>query len=114
LAEISTPSCCTDKERRLISERTKAALAAAKARGVRLGNCTGGVHLRGLSNDAVASIKDKTDEHARSIQPMIDAITGRGIKSANGIAKALNEAGIPTIRGRQWTERSVLNLMQRF
>jgi DNA invertase Pin-like site-specific DNA recombinase len=103
-----------EKERRLISERTKAALAAAKARGVRLGNRTGGVHLRGLGNDAaVASIKDKADEHARSIEPMIDAITGRGIKSAKGIAKALNEAGIPTIRGRQWTARSVLNLMQR-
>jgi DNA invertase Pin-like site-specific DNA recombinase len=103
-----------EKERRLISERTKAALAAAKARGVRLGSRTGGAHLRGLGNDAaIASIKNKADEHAKSLQPMILAIKARGIKSANGIAKALNDANIPTVRGKLWDARSVLNLLRR-
>jgi DNA invertase Pin-like site-specific DNA recombinase len=103
-----------EKERRLISERTKAALVAAKARGVRLGSRTGGAHLRGLGNDAaIASIKNKADEHAKSIEPTILAIKARGIKSANGIAKALNDANIPTVRGKLWDARSVLNLLRR-
>jgi hypothetical protein len=70
-----------------------------------------GAYLRGLGNDvAVASIKSKADEYARSMQPMILAMKARGIKSANGIAKTLNDANIPTVRGKLWDVRSVLNL----
>jgi len=84
-----------EKERALISERTKAALKAAKARGTRLGN----PRLAEAAAWGVASSKAAADQFAANILPVIREIQAGGAKSANAIATALNKRGITTARG---------------
>lgn len=104
-----------EKERSLISARTKAALAAAKARGVRLGNPKGANAFgdkRGFRQGTEAS-KVAAQERAQRLASTIASIKAEGIKSANAIAAELNERGIATARGGKWTARSVLNVLAR-
>lgn len=103
-----------EKEAKVISERTKHALAAAKARGTKLGNPNGAAHLKGLGNDsAVQALKAGAQERADGLAGVITAIQAEGITSANGIANALNARHIATPRGGKWTARSVLNVLER-
>jgi DNA invertase Pin-like site-specific DNA recombinase len=98
-----------EKERALISERTKAALKAAKARGTRLGN----PRLAEAAALGVASSKAGADQFAANILPIIREIQAGGAKSANAIASALNKRGIPTARGREWTHVQVAAVLSR-
>jgi DNA invertase Pin-like site-specific DNA recombinase len=93
-----------EDERRRISERTKAALAAAKARGTKLGGYREG---HGLTPEVRAkAAKERTakaTQGALAVLPAIQRIQQQqGISSASGIAKALNEQGIATPRGGRW------------
>lgn len=98
-----------EKERAMIGARTKAALAAAKARGVRLG----GPKLVKARKSAVASIKALADQHAANVHPVIREIRRAGATSLHQIADALNARGITTPRGRQWYASSVRNVLKR-
>ena len=93
-------------EGRRISDRTKAALAAAKRRGVKLGSpdpAKGGA--------ATASVRrDATTKVAPQAMPVITALRAAG-QSLRAIASALNEAQIPTAMGGQWHASSVRNLI---
>jgi DNA invertase Pin-like site-specific DNA recombinase len=102
-------------EREAISSRTKAALACAKARGVKLGSRTGGKHLQGMGyhKAAVASLKASADARARDLKEVLADLVHEGITSANAQAHALNARGIITPRGGRWTARSVLNVKAR-
>lgn len=103
-----------EKERSLIAQRTKDALAAAKARGVKLGNPNGAEHLRGRGNrEAVEAVTQGAQDRAKMLAGVLDNLRAQGITSANGMAKALNAQGIATARGGQWTARSVLNVLER-
>ncbi|GJE81239.1 recombinase family protein [Methylorubrum thiocyanatum] len=103
-----------EKEAKVISERTKHALAAARARGTKLGNPNGAAHLKGLGNgSAVEALKAGAMERAEGLSGIIAGIKAEGITSANGIAGALNARHIATPRGGKWTARSVLNVMGR-
>src|SRR5215207_5323102 len=103
-----------EKERALISERTKAALAAAKARGQTLGNPKGAAHLRAYGNTkAVEAVRTDAQARAEAFGRVIGELRGEGVTSANGLAKAMNERRIATARGGLWTARSVLNVLQR-
>jgi len=100
-------------ERKLISERTRNAMQAAKAKGRRFGNPHGARALRGVGNKAaVKAIKASADRHARDILPIIDDIRAIGVHTLQGIADELNARGIVTAREGRWyaaTVRSVLN-----
>ena len=101
-------------ERKAISERTKAALAAAKRRGTVLGNPNGARALRGCGNvAAVEAIKAKAQHFARDVAPIIADIQASGITTLKGIARELNERTILTPRNRQWYPTSVKAVMAR-
>ena len=103
-------------ERKMISARTKAALAAAKARGKRLGNVNGAAALRraGKGNiAAVGTIKAGADRHAARVLPVIQDIRTAGIDTLDGIARELNARSILTARGGQWHATTVRNLLAR-
>lgn len=105
-----------EKERSMISERTKQALAAAKARGVVLGNAKGEgftaeIQLAGAVAAAEAR-KEKADVFAARVKPMIERLQGEGL-SLRGVAEALNGKGIKTPRGKEWTATAVKNALAR-
>jgi hypothetical protein len=85
------------KEREMISERTKAALAAAKARGKKLGG-----YREGALEKANAKRTKAADERATKL---IVPMKGQG-KSLKAIADRLNEMGIATVRGGTWEAKA--------
>jgi DNA invertase Pin-like site-specific DNA recombinase len=99
-----------EKEREMISMRTKAGLAAAKARGVILGNRT---NLEEARAEAVKVIKNKADSFAARLRAPIERMKNCGMTLAE-IAKELNEQGTPTARGGNWDAASVCRLVARW
>jgi DNA invertase Pin-like site-specific DNA recombinase len=79
-----------EKERRLIAERTKAALAAKKAQGARLGNPRNIAAAGALGREALIS---GPDQFAASLVPLVRAIQGTGAVTLEAITRALNERG---------------------
>jgi DNA invertase Pin-like site-specific DNA recombinase len=103
-----------EDEREIISQRTTAALAVAKARGIELGNPNGARALRGLGNTyAVAAVKTKADAHMDRVLPVIEAIRGEGTTTLHGIAAELHRRGILAARGGQRYATTVKNLLHR-
>jgi DNA invertase Pin-like site-specific DNA recombinase len=99
-----------EKERRLIADRTRAALAIRKASGARLGNPT---NLIGAGERGRAIAQAAADEHARGLLPLLRSIRAEGAQSIGAITIALNERKIPTVRGARWHVSSVMNLLAR-
>lgn len=105
-----------EDEARRISERTKAALAAAKARGVKLGNPNGARALRGKqvgNKQAVAVVKANAARRADSLNSIVGDLRSKGVTSVRAIATELNAQGIMTPRGGQWHSTSVHRLLTR-
>lgn len=104
------------QEREAIAKRTREALAAAKARGVRLGNPNGAAALRRANKGNAASvgvIKANAAEHATNLAPVVEALREEGIVSLGAMAEALNDRGMLTPRGGRWHKSSVRNLLAR-
>lgn len=100
----------------MISERTKAALAAAKARGVKLGNPNGARALRGKqtgNTEAVVAVQRKAQEHAANLSSILDDIRAQGITSVRKIADELNRRDIIPPRGGEWHPTTVVRLLAR-
>lgn len=98
---IHVLSAVAEHEREMISARTKAALAAARRRGVRLGtpaNLTERDAARGR-NMGRQALTVKARATAADLLPVVEQIRGEGIVSFSGIARVLTERGIPTARG---------------
>ena len=100
----------------LISERTKAALTAAKARGAKLGNPNGARALRGKqtgNSEAVAKIKANAAQRAQSLIWIVEDITCSGVTTVRGIAEELNRRGVHAPRGDAWHPTAVSRLLTR-
>ncbi len=99
-----------EAEARMISERTVAALAAAKARGVRLGNPTNLPDAQAAGHETLVK---QADEHAAKVVGTIKEIVRAGTVSVHKIADKMNERGVPTRRGGAWSGTSVSNMIKR-
>ena len=101
-----------EQERTMISARTKAALAAAKARGVKLGkpeNLSG--RDKGCETSAMVR-RARAEARAADLLPTITALRGEGFTTFVALAQALNERGIPTTRGARWHPAQVQRVLQ--
>ena len=96
-----------EHERSMISDRTKRGLAAAKARGVKLG----GPKLPQARKAAQIAIRESAKRHAANVVPIIRDIQRAGARTLREIAAALNARGIPTARGGQWHAMTVRNVL---
>ncbi len=97
-------------EARKISERTKVALAAAKARGVRLGSPTPTAGSK-AGNEAIQA---RAQTFAQRVLPIINSIKAQGMTSLREIAAELTARGVQTARGgSQWHASQVVNLLAR-
>jgi DNA invertase Pin-like site-specific DNA recombinase len=98
-----------EKERAMIAARTKAALIAAKARGVKLG----GPKLAQARKLALETIGAAADNHAANVRPIIRDIRKAGATTLREIADALNARGVATARGGRWHAMTVSNVLAR-
>ena len=100
-------------EAKRISERTKAALQAAKLRGAKLGGFRGAmptVRMRKLSAEALQA---RTEARVADLAPIIKELQATGKTSLRAIAAGLNDQGIPTARGREWSSVQVMRILER-
>ncbi len=111
-----------EDEARRISDRTKAALAAAKARGAKLGSARPG-HWKGREQARLAGLakarqrsatvlKQAADEAYRDIYPVVTELRGKGL-SLRQIAAELNAMGHTTRRGKPWNPMQVKHVLAR-
>jgi DNA invertase Pin-like site-specific DNA recombinase len=99
-----------EEERHMISKRTKDALAAAKARGSKLGGYRGGPVPDGRLGAAERRLK--ADQHAALVLPTIAELRQQDM-SLHQVAAALAERGVRTPRGGAWTATSVRRVLAR-
>jgi DNA invertase Pin-like site-specific DNA recombinase len=99
-----------EKERRLIAERTRLALAAKKATGARLGNPRNLNEAGALGRRTLAS---EADRLAANVLPIVQELRAAGLKALGAIAAALNSRGVRTARGGRWHVSTVRNLLRR-
>jgi len=98
----------------MISARTKAALAAARRKGVVLGGDRGARLTNKARKAGAAAMASRAAARAADLMPTINELELRGITSRRAIAKALTEAGIPTARGTgQWSAVQVARVLER-
>lgn len=95
-----------EQERAFISLRTKAALAAAKAKGKRLGG------LRDKTMKRNAAVQANAGERANRLAGIVQPLRQSGA-TLQGIADELNQAGIPAARGGLWHAKQVQRMLRR-
>jgi DNA invertase Pin-like site-specific DNA recombinase len=99
-----------EKERALIADRTRAALAQQKAQGTVLGNRT---NLQYAQAKGVATNRKVADSFAANVLPIVRQIQAAGATTHRAIAQALNARGVRTARGGVWHDSTVRNLLAR-
>jgi DNA invertase Pin-like site-specific DNA recombinase len=99
-----------EKERALISERTRAALAQRKAQGVLLGNRTNLAEAQAKGSEATRAA---ATEFARNVLPLIREIQASGKTSLRAIAAELTRRNVRTARGGAWGAEAVRTVLLR-
>ena len=93
-----------EKERRMISERTRAALAVRKGQGAKLGNRTNLAEAQAIG---AARTAEAARRFAENTAPVIREIQNSGVASLRKVAAALNTRGVRTARGGRWQATQV-------
>lgn len=104
--ELHLYAMLAEQERDFISLRTKAALAEAKARGVKLGG------LRPKTEKRNEAIQAGADANAQKVAALLLPLKAAG-KSLREIAAALNASGVTTPRGNPWSASQVMRTLER-
>jgi DNA invertase Pin-like site-specific DNA recombinase len=99
----------SEKERELISTRTKAALKVLKDKGIQLGNQT---NLDEARLKGHATNREKASDFAQNVLPMIQQMRDSG-ETLPAIADKLNNLGVKTRRGGTWYASTVTNILKR-
>lgn len=100
-------------ERKAISKRTIEALAAAKARGVKLGGNRGNLHDLKIGHLISAEVRSKLSlDRARELLPFLENAKASGATSLRQLASYLNDKGIPAARGGSWSANQVARVIQ--
>lgn len=112
---VGVMALVAEEEGRAISARTKAALEAARARGVKLGGPVNGApeHMRAIASAGGAAARKAADERAGYLADAVAAIRADGVGTLAGIAGALNARGYQTPRGSAWSATQVGRLLAR-
>jgi DNA invertase Pin-like site-specific DNA recombinase len=98
-----------EHEAKVISERTKAALAATKRRGVQLGGYRGTTITKAMRKAATAAIEKRAGCHGL----LIKEVQASGATSLRAIAEGLNQRQIPTAKGGRWSATQVMRVLDR-
>jgi DNA invertase Pin-like site-specific DNA recombinase len=109
---IGIMAVMAEHERRMISERTKAALAAAKRRGVKLGGDRGARLPAKAMAAGRAVIADRSRARALDLAPTIEELRSAGRVSLRELAAGLDERGIPAARGGRWSANQVARMLE--
>lgn len=109
---VSLLASVAELEAGLISQRTKAALAEAKKRGVKLGNPRPRGPTPGMEKAAAEARIEKARKRAIDVLPIIDQIRGEGAETLTAIAAELARMGIPTPSGQgRWHAATVARIL---
>jgi DNA invertase Pin-like site-specific DNA recombinase len=101
-----------EQEAVAISDRTKAALAARKARGLPLGNTTTLVIGNAYTAARASSVaSEEARKAAQRVLPIVSRLKHAGF-SLHAIARQLNADAVPSARGGKWTPTSVRNILR--
>jgi DNA invertase Pin-like site-specific DNA recombinase len=97
----------------MIRARTKAALAAAKRRGAKLGGDRGARLTAKARAKGAAAMAEKAARRTADVLPVITEVQAAGATSLRAIAAGLNERGIPTAQVGRWTATQVAGVLGR-
>jgi DNA invertase Pin-like site-specific DNA recombinase len=98
----------------LISQRTRAALAAAKARGKKLGGSRGGALSAAAREAGRLAQRERAARRASDLRRTLSDLKLQGFNSSAALARALSDRGVPTARGRKhWSPTQVNRLLAR-
>lgn len=111
---LQSMASVAELEAGLISERTKAALRAKVARDGQWDRKAAHHLIPGAGQQAAAAaVKEAADARAADLVGHLKALQAAGVSSLQALARRLNEDGIPTARGGQWTATAVKRVMER-
>jgi DNA invertase Pin-like site-specific DNA recombinase len=104
---ISLFAILAEKEKNMISERTKSALKMVKARGIKLGSPNPELSVIKMNEGA----RKARIDFKNKIVPIINEIKSTGIETLQGVADCLNRRGISTRNGKHWYPTQIRNLL---